>query len=110
MVNNEGMIHKELKKWVIEHNSNYVALEEARIGKKRIDIIFTDNDGNIKKLVECIATQSLKEAMDKLSNINLNSILIEKEIVREYKEKNQKARKIIKSIEEKGIKFIEVRE
>ena len=106
---NEGMIHKELKKWVIKQNPNYIALEEVRIGKKRIDVIFINSEGNIKKIVECVATQCLNEVRDKLSSINLNSVLIEREIIREYKEKNPKARKVIKSIEDLGIKFIEVK-
>ncbi len=106
----ESMEHKRLKQYVIRLNPHYIAIEEGRIGRKRIDVIFINQEGNIRKLVECVVTQSLTKARDKLENIRLNSLSIEREIIRIFKEKNPKARKVIKSIEDKGIIFTEVKD
>jgi len=102
----ESNDHLDLKKSMKEF---YIALgcsvkEEHKIGVKIVDLAIYKNNKLIK-IIECLHSQTITMALKKLVEIKNNC---QKEIIRFYKPKNPKARKIIKIVENKGILFSEL--
>ena len=102
----ESNDHLDLKKFM---KAFYLALEytvkeEHKIGAKIVDLAIYKNNKLIK-IIECLHSQSITKALEKLLMIKNNC---QKEIIRFYRPKNPKARKIIKIVENKGILFTEL--
>jgi hypothetical protein len=103
----QGQTHQKLKEIIkeLESKEGRIVLQEIRYSDFIIDLFIVNQQGQILKIYECIVTQKLSNARDKLKKISIDC---EKIIARFKKPTNPKARKIISSILESGIKFVEI--
>lgn len=99
---NESLKHKELKcfgkLWL--EKRKFSVFVECKLNNHKLDLIGIQ--GNEMILCECIVSQSLTNAMNKLSLFEQPSV-----IFRYRQKRNNLANSIINKIKSKGIQFIE---
>ena len=102
----ESYKHLDLKRYIElkYRNKGFDTIREGIFNGLLIDVIVIKNK-KIVKLVECIVSQRINEVLDRLIPFKN----IDREIVRYWKPKNPKAKKIIKKIIDNGILFTEVK-
>ena len=105
---NESKTHEDLKEIIKKRyfHKNNLVMEEFKFNNLKFDLAIIDkHSGKIIKIIECLVTQTMINAYNKLVNLDLN---VEKEIVRVKKNRNPKSRKVIEKIKSKGINFVEI--
>lgn len=104
---NESNKHKELKEKIIQkYNSlDVMIIEEFKFKNYIFDVVLIDKKTNkIIKIIECLSSETLIHALNKFKSLEID---VNKEIVREFKKKNYKAKKIIEQIKLNNIIFTE---
>lgn len=103
---NESKNHEFLVELATKNfkEEGYEVIKYGNYMDKRIDLLLLKND-SIIGFCECVVSQILTEAMRKLEKLPEK----EKYIFRFFKPRNPKASQVIKKIEEKNIKLLEVK-
>ena len=102
----ESQSHREMVKEFnrVLKNNGYETILYGLYNGKRPNILVLKNQ-KIVGVVECLHTKTIKAAAEKLLEFPGD---IDRYIVRWRKNRNPKARTIIKDIESRGIKFVEL--